>query len=77
MTLKRIRIGDMSVTTTQATMVGGFDDFGTIVSSSIQYGAASATGHIEYTQDSMGQAAINAMNGTRFDGALISVVEDI
>lgn len=71
--LKRIRIGAMSVTTTATTMVNGFDDFGTIVTSSIEYGANSATGHIEYTQDSEGQAAINAMNGARFDGAIITV----
>ena len=76
MTLKRIRIGDMSITTTQATMTKAFTEFGSIVTSSVDYGARSAIGHIEYTEDTMGRAAINAMNGTRFEGALITVVEE-
>lgn len=80
MPLKRIRIGGMSITTTTTTMYNGFDDFGTIVSYSIDVdpatGQSLGIGHIEYTQDSMGQAAINAMNRATFDGSVIAVTED-
>lgn len=69
---KRIIIGDMSVTTTETTMVNRFDDFGTIVAASIDKdssGNSLGIGHVEYTTDQAGTDAINEMNGTYFDGS--------
>lgn len=77
---KKIRIGMMNVTTTQATMVGAFDDYGSIVASSIDVdpatGQSLGVGHVEYTTEQAGTNAINAMNGATLDGATIRVLED-
>lgn len=77
---RKIKIGEMSVTTTKATMDAAFDDHGTIVRSSIDINPANGQslgiGHIEYTTEQAGTDAIAARHNTVFDGATISVTED-
>lgn len=77
---KKIRVGQMNITTTQATMVAAFDDYGTIVASSIDVdpatGQSLGVGHVEYTSEQAGTNAIAAMNGGTLDGATIRVLED-
>lgn len=76
---KKIRIGSMNVTTTEATLYSGFDNYGTIVAYTIDRdvaGQSLGVGHVEYTTDQAGTDAISAMNNTTFDGATIEVTED-
>lgn len=77
---KKIRIGQMPLTTSQATMDAAFDDYGTIVASSIDTdpatGQSLGIGHVEYTTEQSGTNAITAMNGGTLDGATITVEED-
>ncbi len=77
---KKIRIGQMNITTTEATMNAAFDDYGSIVASSIDTnptnGQSLGIGHVEYTTDQAGTNAIAAMNGGTLDGATITVEEE-
>ncbi|HEY8376738.1 MAG TPA: RNA-binding protein [Nannocystis sp.] len=69
---KRIWIGEMSVQTTEETMIERFGDFGTIEAAWIDKdssGQSTGVGHVEYTTEQAGTDAINAMNGQYFDGS--------
>ncbi len=70
---RKIFIGELSVTTTETTLGAAFDGFGTIVSLSID---PTPMGHIEYTTDAAGDAAIAAMDGATLDGSVITVGEE-
>ena len=73
---KKIFIGGLSVTTNESTLNSGFSPYGTIVDTYIDRdpaGQSNGWGNVEYTTVAEGQAAIAAMNGARFDGAIISV----
>ncbi len=70
---RKIFIGDLSATTTETTLEAAFDDYGTIVSLSID---PTPMGHIEYSSDPEGDAAIAAMNGATLDGSVITVGEE-
>lgn len=76
---KRIRIGQMSVTTTESTLYNGFDNYGTIRSYSIERdvtGQSLGVGHVEYTTTQAGTNAIAAKHLTVFDGATITVTDE-
>lgn len=77
---KKIRVGGMPPTLGVQTMNEAFDDYGTIVTSSIDVdpatGQSLGVGHIEYTTDQAGTNAINAMNGGTLGGATIRVTDD-
>lgn len=75
---KRIFIGGVSVTTTDATLNSTFAPYGTIVRAAINRdatGASLGNGTVEYTADAAGTAAIAAKNGSQLDGSTISVDE--
>jgi RNA recognition motif-containing protein len=76
---RKIRIGAMSITTSEATLYNGFDDYGTIVAHTIDrnaLGQSLGVGHVEYSTEQAGTNAIAAKHGTVFDGATIEVTED-
>ncbi|PCC70791.1 RNA recognition motif. (a.k.a. RRM, RBD, or RNP domain) [Nannocystis exedens] len=76
---KRIRVENMTVTTTPAQVKAGFDGFGSIVRCQLELdetGASTGVAHVEYTSTESGAAAIASMNNTPFNGATISVIED-
>ncbi len=70
---RKIFIGELSATTTQASLQAAFDDYGTISSISID---GNHDGHIEYRTDEAGDTAIARMNGATLDGATIVVREE-
>ena len=74
-----IRIGAMSITTTESTLQTGFAGYGTIVAHSIDrnaFGQSLGVGHVEYSTEQAGTNAIAAKHNTVFDGATIEVTED-
>jgi RNA recognition motif-containing protein len=76
---RKIRIGAMSITTSETTLYNGFDDYGTILAHSIdrnEFGQSLGVGHVEYNTEQAGTDAIAAKNNTVFDGATIEVTED-
>lgn len=76
---KKIRIGSMSVTTTETTLYNRFDDYGSIVAHSIDrdsFGNSLGVGHVEYTTDQAGTDAIAGANLTMLDGARIEVAAE-
>lgn len=76
---RKIRIGSMNVATTETTLYNGFDDYGTIVSHSIDRnstGQSLGVGHVEYSTTQAGTNAIAAKHDTVFDGATITVTDD-
>lgn len=76
---KRIRIAQLNVTTTPATLYSGFVGFGTVVRHVIdtdEAGGSLGIGHVEYDTDQAGTDAINTMDNTTFDGSVIAVTED-
>lgn len=76
---KRIRVENMSVTTTPAQVKAGFDSFGSIIRCQLdvdETGASTGVAHVEFTNTQSGSAAIAIMNNTPFNGATISVTED-
>lgn len=77
---KRIKIGNLNATTTAATMYSGFVGFGAISRHCLdcdEAGASLGVGHIVYATVQAGTDAITAMNNTSFDGAVITVCEDL
>ena len=75
---KRIFIGGVTVTTTDATINSTFAPYGTIVAAAVNRdstGASLGNANVEYTTDAAGTAAIAAKNGTVLDGNRISVTE--
>ena len=75
---KRIFIGGLSLTTTNATLNTNFSPYGTLVSLAVNLDAAGGSlgnANGEYTTDQAGTNAIAAKNGTVIDGSTISVVE--
>lgn len=76
---RKIRIGAMSITTTESTLYSGFTGYGTIVAHTIDRGPTGQSlgvGHVEYSTEQAGTDAIAAKNNTVFDGATIQVSED-
>lgn len=73
---KKIFIGSLSATTTNATVNTTFASFGTIVACTVNRNGAGAavSADVEYTTDQAGTDAIAAKNGTVLDGNRISVV---
>lgn len=75
---KRIYIGGVTVTTTDATITSTFAPYGTIVRATVNRDASGQSlgnATVEYTSDSAGTAAIAAKNGSVLDGSTISVQE--
>ncbi len=75
---KRIFIGGLSLTTTNATLNTNFSPYGTLVSLAVNLDAAGGSlgnANGEYTTDQAGTNAIAAKNGTVIDGSTISVTE--
>jgi RNA recognition motif-containing protein len=75
---KRIYIGGVTVTTTDATINSTFAPYGTIVSAAVNRDSAGQSlgnANVEYTTDAAGTAAIAAKHGTVLDGSTISVQE--
>jgi len=75
---KRIHIGSMPFTTTDATINTAFSPFGTLVSLAVNRDAfGNSLGHAdgEYTTEAAASAAITGMNGATIDGHTISVEE--
>ena len=73
---KRIRIGGLSVTTTDTSLASAFSAFGPIVAHSIDRDAAGGSlgvGHVEYATDAAGTTAIQTMNNATLEGATIAV----
>jgi polyadenylate-binding protein len=73
---KRIFIGTLSVTTTDATINLLFSRYGTISRAAIQRddsGESLRTAIVEYTTEQAGTDAIAALNQTVLDGSTISV----
>ena len=73
---KRIFIGSLSLTTTDATINLSFAPFGTLVFAAIDRDAAGGslgTARAEYTTDQAGTDAIAGMNLTVLDGNTITV----
>lgn len=76
---KRIRIGDIGLTTTEATIYNGFNDYGTITQHWIErdaLGQSLGVAHVVYTASTAGTAAIAARHNTMFDGSLIAVTNE-
>ncbi|WAS99558.1 RNA recognition motif domain-containing protein [Nannocystis punicea] len=76
---KRIRVENMTMTTTPAQVLAGFDGFGSIVRCQLDVdseGASTGIAHVEYTTTQSGASAIATMNNKPFNGATINVVED-
>lgn len=74
---KKIFIGSLTVTTTDATINRTFAPYGTLVSAAINRGPTGqslGTANAEYTTDQAGTDAIAAKNGTVLDGSTITVV---
>jgi RNA recognition motif-containing protein len=74
---KKIFIGSLTVTTTDATINRTFAPYGTLVSAAINRdatGQSLGTANAEYTTDQAGTDAIAAKNGTVLDGSTITVV---
>lgn len=75
---KRIFIGGLSLTTTNATLNTNFSPFGTLVMLAVNLDASGQSlgnANGEYTTDQAGTNAIAAKNGTVIDGSTISVTE--
>lgn len=75
---KRIHIGSMPFTTTDATINTAFSPFGTLVSLAVNRDAfGNSLGHAdgEYTTEAAASAAIAAMHLSVLDGATITVEE--
>jgi len=73
---KRIFIGSLSLTTTDATINSTFAPYGTIVSAAVDRGPTGqslGTAQVEYTTDQAGTDAIAAKDRTELDGSTISV----
>ncbi len=72
---KHIFIGDLSITTTSATLNTEFDPYGTIVSLDLHADPAGgpSTADCVYTTDQAGTDAIAGKNGARIDGSVITV----
>lgn len=71
---KKIFIGELSGATSQAGLESAFAPYGSIVRAYIQTDAAGASsGHVEYTTDAAGDAAISGMNGQVLDGVTLVV----
>lgn len=73
---KRIFIGSLSLTTTDATINSTFAPYGTIVSAAVDRGPTGqslGTAAVEYTTDQAGTDAIAAKDRTELDGSTISV----
>lgn len=73
---RRIFIGSLSLTTTDATINSTFAPFGTVVTAAINrnsFGQSLGTANVEYTTEAAGTAAIAAKNGTVLDGSTITV----
>ncbi len=72
---KKIFIGELSGVTTQAGLQSAFSPFGTIERAYITTDPASGqnSGHVDYTTDAAGDAAIAGMNGQVLDGVTLVV----
>ncbi len=73
---KRIFIGSVSVTTTDATIQRAFAPFGTIVAAAVNLGRdgqSLGTANVEYDNERAGTEAIAKMNRTELDRSIISV----
>ncbi|MDC0718437.1 RNA recognition motif domain-containing protein [Nannocystis bainbridge] len=76
---KRIRVENMTVTTTPAQVLAGFDNFGSITRCQLEFddeGASTGVAHVEFASTQAGAAAIASMNEKPFNGATIRVRED-
>lgn len=73
---KKIFIGSLSATTTNASLLTSFNPFGSVVACTINRNAAGApvSADLEYTTDQAGTDAIAGRNGAIVDGSRISVV---
>lgn len=73
---RRIFIGNLNLTTTDATINRTFAPYGTLVSAAVDRdatGQSLGTANAEYTTEAAGTAAIAAKNGTVLDGSTITV----
>lgn len=75
----KIRIGGMSVTTSESTLLATFRGYGDVVAHAIDkdsYGRSTGVGHVEYSSAQAGTDAIAAKHGSVLEGATISVQAD-
>jgi len=72
---KKIFIGDLNITTTESTLNTTFSPYGTIVALTLNTNPSGGpnTADCEYTTEAAGTAAIAAKDGSRLDGATITV----
>jgi len=75
----KIYIGNVSYNTTEDQIRQAFENFGETTSVSMitdrDSGRPKGFGFVEMTSDEQGQAAIDGLNGTEFDGRSVKVNE--
>lgn len=76
---KRLYIGNLSYDTTDETMSAKFSEFGELESATVimdkMSGRSRGFGFVEFKEDSAADAAIEAMDGTEFEGRELKVNE--
>lgn len=76
---KKLFVGGLSFSTTEDTLREGFAKFGELSSCTVIFdkmsGRSKGFGFVEYESDEAADAAVEAMNGTDFDGRTITVNE--